>query len=157
MEEVERRACQAHWPKAWSQPSTSTGHLFPMKLKKFLTLPLCSLMALPILPLWALSQAKNPHVFSEAQKQNKAWCPDSLGGGQLPILVLPVCLKALDRKGRRWAFEACRLASEHGYVEREFWTKPDISDIVSLEISAYLYPELVLLLTTETLNTSRKP
>jgi hypothetical protein len=38
----------------------------------------------------------------------------------------------------------------------EFWIKPDISDIVSLEISAHLYPELVFLLTTEMLNTPRK-
>ena len=36
--------------KHGSQSFTSTGHLVPMKLKKFLTLALISLMALPIMP-----------------------------------------------------------------------------------------------------------
>lgn len=76
-----RKACQAHWPKAGSQPATSTGQLFPMKLKKFLTLLLCSLVVLLILPplygLWVKTK-KNPCVF-RAQKQNKEglapWLP----------------------------------------------------------------------------------
>lgn len=121
-----RKACQAHWPKAGSQPATSTGQLFPMKLKKFLTLLLCSLVALLILPplygLWV--KTKKTHVFSEPKSRTrKAWLPDSPGGGQLPILLLPGCFKALDRKGHCWAFEACHLASEHGYVERSVLDK----------------------------------
>lgn len=125
MGDVERKACQAHWPRAESQPSTSSGHLFPMKAKEIPhPIPAFSHGSPDLAsPLWALSQAKNPHVFSEAQKQNKAWRPDSPGGGQLPILILPGCLKALDRKDHCWVFEACHLASNHGYVERRVLDK----------------------------------
>lgn len=121
-----RRACEAHWPKAGSQPATSTGQLFTMKLKKFLTYS-CVLSWLSwscLLSMGSESRQKKPHVFSEPKSRTrKAWLPDSPSGGQLPILLLPGCFKALDRKGHCWAFEACHPASEHGYVERRVLDK----------------------------------
>lgn len=83
MRDVERRVCQAHWPEAEAQLSTSTGASVSNEAKEIPHHTLEFSPGSPDLasPLWALSQVKNPHMFSEARKQNKAWRPGSPAGG----------------------------------------------------------------------------
>lgn len=73
MRDVGRRACQAHWPEAGAQLSTSTGASVSNEAKEIPHPTPEFSPGSPDLasPLWALSQVKNPHMFSEAESRTR--------------------------------------------------------------------------------------
>lgn len=108
--------------------------------------------------LWALSQdKKNPMCFQSPKAEQGR-------PGSLTPPVVASCQFSFSQAvskhliGKATA-EHLKLVTQPLNMDMwrgEFWIKPDSSDIVSLEISAHLYSELVLLLTSEMLITPRK-